>query len=80
MRLASMYLSGTHVDQNDQEAIAWFKKAAEQGDVAGQYNLAVMCFKGRGINQDKEQACKKAASQGHQAAQEALSKLGLDWS
>lgn len=82
-RLASMYLSGAHVDQNDQEAIAWFKKAAEQGDVVGQYNLAVMCFKGRGINQDKEQAiywCKKAASQGHQAAQEALSKLGLDWS
>lgn len=49
----------------------WDKTAAELGDASGQYNLAVMCFKGRGINPDKELAifwCKKA-----------LMKIGVDW-
>lgn len=82
-RLAGMYLNGTGVEKDDQQAFSWFQKAAEQGDASGQYNLAVMCFKGRGINQDNKQAifwCKKAALQGYRAAEEALLKIGVEWS
>lgn len=81
-RLAGMYLNGTDVEKDDQQAFFWFQKAAEQGDALGQYNLAVMCFKGRGINKDNQKAifwCKKAALQGYRAAEEALLKIGVEW-
>jgi len=54
------------------EAVNWFRKAAEQGHAAGQFNLAGCCYRGDGIAQDYTEAAKwyrKAAEQGKVEAQ-----------
>jgi len=59
------------------EAVAWFRKAAEQGYAEGQINLAYMYISGRGVTQDDFQGVawmRKAAEQG---AGEAQVGLGL---
>ena len=37
-------------------AVAWYRKAAEQGDAGGQYSLGLMYFDGHGVPQDFAQA------------------------
>mgnify|MGYP006343379143 CR=1 FL=1 len=58
--------------ENYAEAAKWYRKAAEQGNVAAQYNLGV-CYKiGLGVQQDYAEAVKwyrKAAEQGLADAQ-----------
>ena len=52
--------------------MAWYRKAAEQGDAAAQSNLGLMYNNGRGVRQDDAQAVawyRKAAEQGEAAAQ-----------
>lgn len=49
----------------------WYRKAAEQGDAAAQYNLGWMYWKGHGVWQSDTEAMKwyrKAAEQGHERA------------
>src|SRR5271170_4185690 len=41
-RLGLMYRDGHGVPQDDQQAVEWFRKAAEQGRANAQYNLAHM--------------------------------------
>jgi len=56
-------------------AVAWFRRAAEQGERIAQYNLAVMLLKGDGVAADPEEALqwyRKAAEQGVPEAQIAL--------
>ena len=56
----------------------WFRKAAEQGNAYGQYNLGFCYANGVGIAKDDEEAVKwfrKAADQGLKEAQEALERL-----
>ena len=58
--------------QDDGEAVAWFRKAAEQGYVDAQCNLGVMYRRGRGVPQDDAEAAawyRKAAEQGLPEAQ-----------
>jgi hypothetical protein len=47
-----MYVKGQGVKANNKEAVKWFQKSAQQGNVNAQNNLGVMYFKGRGIPQD----------------------------
>ena len=65
-------------DKKDyEEAVKWYRKAAEQGHAAAQYNLGVCYRNGIGISTDESEAVKwyrKAAEQGHAAAQY---KLGV---
>lgn len=49
--LGRMYDEGYGAEQNDEQAVYWFSKAAELGDSAGQYKLGVMRAEGRGILQ-----------------------------
>jgi len=52
--------------------VKWFRKAAEQGYAAAQYNLGVCYKKGEGVSQDKAEAVnwyRKAAEQGVAKAQ-----------
>jgi TPR repeat protein len=54
------------------KAAAIYRKAAEQGDAAAQYNLGIMYDHGRGVPQDYAQAAlwyRKAAEQGFASAQ-----------
>jgi len=65
------------VAKDEVEAVAWFRKAAEQGHAEGQINLAYMYVSGHGVAQDPAQAVswmRKAAEQG---AGEAQVGLGL---
>ena len=66
---------GRGVSRDDNEAVAWYRKAADQGDVSAQANLGIMYFEGRGVPQDYEQAAswaRKASDNGNAAAQENL--------
>lgn len=70
MRLAEGDTRGSAKD--DQQAVAWYRKAAEQGDAQAQYVLGLMYFDGRGVVQDDQQAqawYRKAAEQGYASAQ-----------
>jgi len=54
------------------EAVTWFRKAAEQGLADAQFNLALMYWKGYGLPQDYIKAVawyQKAARQGFTNAQ-----------
>lgn len=42
--------------QQDEGAVKWFTKAAEQGNAAGEYGLGVMYGKGEGVKQDSAKA------------------------
>jgi len=60
------------------QAAEWFRKAAEQGDVKGQYNLGLFYSDGKGVGQDYAQAAqwfRKAADQGLAQAQNNLGFL-----
>ena len=71
--LGVMYYQGLGVEQDLKEAVKWYQKAADQGDVAmAQFNLGVMYEKGKGVEQDFKEAVKwyqKAADQGDAMAQ-----------
>ena len=58
-----------------EEAVAWCRKSAEQGDPQAEFNMGLMYYKGEGVLQNYETATvwfKKAAQQGHSQAQETL--------
>ncbi len=66
-----------HERKDYQTAFAGFKKLAEQGDAAAQFNLGNMYAHGRGVPKDDQQAVawfRKAAEQGYADAQ---NNLGL---
>ena len=72
-----MYQHGKGVTENDQLAVYWYKRAAEQALADAEFNLGIMYKKGAGIKQDHEKAAEwrqRAVEQGHAAAQ---SSLGL---
>ena len=67
-----MYQNGKPVAQNYAEAVHWYRKAADQGEVNAQYELGVMYHNGQGVTQDDTEAVTwygKAAEQGHVSAQ-----------
>lgn len=54
--------------EEDEEAVTWYRKAAEQGDAAGELGLGVMYAKGEGVPHDLTKAhgyVLKAAEQKH---------------
>ena len=70
--LGDMYADGRGVEQSDQEAVKWFRKAAEQGLADAQWMLGMMYADGCGVEQSDEEATKwyrKAAEQGFADAQ-----------
>ena len=60
------------------QAVRWFRKAAEQGYARGQASLGFMYEKGRGVEKDENLALewyRKAAEQGDEPAQKLLRNL-----
>ena len=51
-----MYCEGRDVPQSDKEAVAWYRKAADQGHAEAQYTLGCMCRGGRGVPQSDKEA------------------------
>jgi hypothetical protein len=75
--LAVLYAKGRGVIKSDQQAVAWYRKAAEQGNADAQFNLGLMYAAGSGVPADDQQASSwyvKAADQGNAKAQ---FKLGV---
>ena len=65
-----MYRDGEGTPRDDQEAIKWYRAAAEQSDVDAQFSL--LHDRGRGTPRDYEQAIRwyrAAAEQGDADAQ-----------
>ena len=61
--------------QDDLEAVKWYRLAAEQGDLDGQYNLGLSYQEGRGVIQSNEKAYawwSVAATSGDSMAQKEL--------
>lgn len=75
-QIGKSYFLGTNDNNQDYtQAVYWFKKAAEKGDMDAQYALGI-CYKdGLGVQQDNTQTIywfRKAAEQGNADAQYAL--------
>jgi uncharacterized protein len=69
-----------HVHLLLDQAVEWFKKAADQGNLNAQTNMGHMYKNGDGVPQDLIEAVKwykKAADQGNEYARKELSKMGV---
>lgn len=76
--LGEMYSLGHGVEQDNKEAVKWYRKAAEQGFAAGQASLGTMYRDGLGVPQHYKEAMKwyrMAAEQGYFGAQVPLSGM-----
>jgi TPR repeat protein len=76
--LATMYLNGQGVVQDNEQAARWLRRAADQGDAAAQYLLGHMYALGMGGPQNYVQAqlwIEKAADQGYADAQVSLGDI-----
>ena len=63
--------------QDDEEALRWFRRAAEEGHADAQYNLGYMYLNDRGVRRNLVEAVRwyrLAAEQGHADAQKALDR------
>ena len=70
--LGLMYVDGRGVPKDETQAVAWFRKSADQGDADAQANLGLMYKSGRGVPKDEAQAVpwyRKAVEQGVANAQ-----------
>ncbi len=69
--LGTLYVNGEGVEQDFDEALLWFEKAAEQGHAGGQYNLGLILDQGWAGMPDSAAAAwwRKAAAQAHAGAQ-----------
>ena len=80
--LGVMYYGGNeYVDQNIEQAVVWFHKAAEQGHARAQYYLGWIYSTGVGGLQDDRQAaiwCSMAAKQGDGISQLLLGAMYAD--
>jgi TPR repeat protein len=77
-KLGCFHDTGTHVSQDFEKAVYWYKKAAEQGHAEAAYNLAISYKDGEGIPQDFEKAVywyKESAKLGDADAQNFLGGL-----
>lgn len=77
--LGERYFYGNRdVSQDDEQAVYWYRKAAEQGDAYAQCDLGLCYADGVGVLQDKQEAVywyRRAAEQEDTDAQEALERL-----
>ena len=78
VRLGVRYYDGNGVSKDVQQAVSWWRKAAEQGNATAQYFLGVMYAIEHDVSQDYPQAVnwwRKAAEQGNASAQFSLGAM-----
>lgn len=76
--LAEKYFRGDGIQEDLEQAVYWYKKAAEQGHIDAQRSLSGMYRKGTGVTQDFKRAaywCEKAAEQNDRYSQSVLGWL-----
>jgi TPR repeat protein len=72
-----MYLLGSGVEKNEQQAAEWMLKSANQGNVEARVIIAAMYDRGMGVKNDVKIATQwyeKAAAQGNSASMAILGK------
>ena len=73
--LGDCYYYGYGVDEDETQAVYWYRKAAEQGDASGQNMLGFCYRRGTGIDQNDDKAYywyRKSAEQDHPIGQNNL--------
>ena len=73
-----MHTTGDGVPHDYVKAVAWNRKAAEQGDSEAQFNLGCLYVDGNGVSRDLKQAVawyRRAAKQNHAPSQLSLGIL-----
>ena len=76
--LAAMYAAGEGIQQDEAEAVRWYRLAAEQGHADAQASLGGMYLEGRGVPQDDAEAVRwirLAAERGQGDAQALLGSM-----
>ena len=76
--LGVVYYNGKGVEEDNEKAATWYRKAAEQGFATGQFNLGTMYEKGLGVEKNAKEATswyRHAAEQGYPDAQSHLGYL-----
>jgi TPR repeat protein len=79
-RLYAWYLLASRGKNGVDEAVSWFGRAADQGDVESQYELGLMLYKGTLVARDDVTAVqwiRLAAGRGHSEAQQLLKEMEL---
>ena len=69
--LGMHYYYGTGVEQDYEEAVRWYRDAAEAGNAIAQYNLGQCYFGGTGVERDLDFArdwLEKSAKNGNKKA------------
>jgi TPR repeat protein len=80
-QIGNRYKTGEGVVKNYEEAVNWYRKAAEQGFAGAQNNLAVMYEEGLGVPRDYSEAAKwyrRAAEKQDARAQHSLGIMYRD--
>jgi hypothetical protein len=75
-----MYEQGKGLPQDFTEAVAWYRKAADQGFARAQDDLGYMYLEGKGVWRDYSEAARwyrKAAKQGDEYALRALDSMNI---
>ena len=76
--VARCYQNGTGVEKNEENAVVWYKKAAEQCDAEAQCALGECYYQARGVEKDDKEARRwyeAAATQGNVTAQYMTGRL-----
>jgi hypothetical protein len=76
--VGSLFANGMGVSVDYAQAVAWYTKAAEQGNPQGQTDAGYMLASGRGVSQDYKKAAewfRKAAEQGYAPAEDYLGNM-----
>jgi SH3-like domain-containing protein len=77
--LGVAYWEGRGLNKNFSQAVDWWERAAESGDVASQYNLGLAYYLGKGAQKDIDKArswLSQASDQGHADANRVLGVIG----
>jgi TPR repeat protein len=76
--LGTLYLRGHGVSRNPAEAARWMRKAADNGNPAGEVEYAILLFNGEGVEANEGGAARyfrRAAAKGNAIAQNRLARL-----
>lgn len=76
--LGVLSLRGGAVPRNTTDAANWFRRAADNGDVAGEVEYAILLFNGDGVAKDETRAARyfrHAAERGNAIARNRLARL-----
>jgi localization factor PodJL len=76
-RLASLYERGQGIDRNRVEAVNWYQRAADQGNVNAMHNLAVMMSEGVEGPPDHDKALQWFLAAGHYGVRDSQYNLGV---